>query len=1483
MQKSSHLSVLDFDQTITIGHTFSENSLDSHMQKGLDTPDKSLQAGIDDAKHNIKAGIHKDVIPFKFSAEAFFSIATYHNNPDFIMGYLSALLGKKITAAKTTTADNGNIALRECIVEGFETPLLISYIPKTGAQFQEAMAKLHGKNEQIGMITDALKSKGIMKELEPFDYYDDSKANIDAAVAVPYVTAHQVNTNATFEKVDQPVLGPQAITFNDLEATGLVQKLNREQAAAKAQATGKIIIRPASVGGLAITTPDGEHYLIADDMKYYPNEYLSVEKALAHIRKSFGPIDSSTISFDDFHAAGLVQKLKRDQATLKAQATGQIIIREASVGGLAITTPDGKHYLIADDMKNHPDEYVNLEKALAHIKQTFGPINNPTISFDALRATGLVQKLNREQATAKAQATGEIILREASVGGLAFTTPDGDNYLIANDMKNHPDKYLSVETALAHIRTYGPINKPSISLDDVFATGLVQKLDRDQAVLKAQTTGQVIIRPASVGGLAITTPDGQSILLSYLIAENPSQYANIEKAIAQITQTLGSINKPAFNAENLQIAGLVQNLNRDEATRLAKATGQIIIRPASVGGLAITDPSGKHYLISDEIKRAPQQYENMEKALAYIKQQFGPIYRHGAPIDPIVQSHQPIAPIQAVPDKSLEVLEALTQGTISLEDAVKQYPANEAIIKKVVEKGGEDVLRLANPDPILNLVRKGTIAPSLVLKVFPDNKHIVTAAYRKDPTIIKDIPMPLLLTLVREGKVIAEEAVKIYPANEEIICAAVGFRGGWVLKLADPTTVISLINNGKVKPSEAVGALPYNKEVVTAAYQKNPKSIGSLPVPPLLELIAAGIIKGSDAIKIYPHDKSVITACYKIEPACISAGTHTLILELMNSGVILPKDAIKAFPTNQSIITAGYMIEPSSIQHAEPSHVLQLMNKGIISSRVAVQAFPDNEAIVKKVAEASTRLQVDAQKEVVQLITSGKLSPHEAVIAHPKNLAIIEAAYKKDASSLKHVDVEIINKLGAARVIKVEDVLSVFSKTMPTDAELEQTKTQFSSAKANNKWQEVASICRKFWFEKPSEANRDVIVQQLSQNKRWTELYEFSKAFKIEDYQLVEGPLPKSLETYQLEELARKMMKDGDFKIKNIDGDDHFVFTDGTQFNWTKIRANADLQHIDLDESDFASYKTFMHSGNIATTTLQASQEAVYRAELYKGQKIPDSPITFGEMVAINVYTGGFYKQMNGLMRDDPRSFDYRNASNATTRSALVHSVLSASGLRKVPVNSIKTSYRGSNWGSDEEQQQRVEAAAKHGVVELGGFVSSGIIQGFSKVVAYTFNNLRGAYIASISQVPSEREFLIPPTQLQISSYKHNGGIHSFTGSLVSELGIKMKQGPTPEDALPLAKPETVISLVNKGEITPANAVKAFPDDRDVVLACYQKDQTSIAHASESLQQLAVAPSAAPQEPQHLTASFGIFRQSGTKRPEEAQQAHKSAIDKPPS
>lgn len=193
------VSFFDFDQTLTKRHTFAQFGLDDEPNE--ETKAKSFKEGQEQARGNKKTGI----------AEHFFhdnnhltAIATYHNNPDFIAGFISGLLDKEVTLLKTVLSETKpTTAINYYTIAGEEAPLLISYIPAYKT-FNETLSELQGKNEQITHLRKTLIEDKLIDEGNIINFYDDTKENFEKAKALPNINRFLVaKNNPSFEVIQE--------------------------------------------------------------------------------------------------------------------------------------------------------------------------------------------------------------------------------------------------------------------------------------------------------------------------------------------------------------------------------------------------------------------------------------------------------------------------------------------------------------------------------------------------------------------------------------------------------------------------------------------------------------------------------------------------------------------------------------------------------------------------------------------------------------------------------------------------------------------------------------------------------------------------------------------------------------------------------------------------------------------------------------------------------------------------------------------------------------------------------------------------------------------------------------------------------------------------------------------------------------------------------------------------------------------------------
>lgn len=337
----------------------------------------------------------------------------------------------------------------------------------------------------------------------------------------------------------------------------------------------------------------------------------------------------------------------------------------------------------------------------------------------------------------------------------------------------------------------------------------------------------------------------------------------------------------------------------------------------------------------------------------------------------------------------------------------------------------------------------------------------------------------------------------------------------------------------------------------------------------------------------------------------------------------------------------------------------------------------------------------------------------------------------------------------------------------------------YERALFNKNWAIVKILCETDNPNKPPQAHKATIIEEAIKKERWEDVFAIQKEFQRGHVLLVQGPNLKSPWTYQLEDLFRKITSNAQFTVKSDSGNTLFTFPDGSSYNWSEIRKNANFQEISLEKSDYDLYRNYMKKP-MNGCNLDPKKEEQYRSALYEdyrknGQPIPEPPITFEEMQAINVYTTETFRSMNGVLRGtfEPTT-DSHNA-----RNAIIQSVMCAHGLMKIPQTFLDETYRGSG---AEQLSEQISAAASQDVIKLDGFVSSSTSNDSQYVsgcpVKLQIKNLVGVYIGPISHYPKEKEFLLPPTAIQITNYRQAyDGKHVFEASCVSELACLSAKG----------------------------------------------------------------------------------------------------------
>jgi hypothetical protein len=188
--------ILDFDQTITKEHTFQDASI-TEENKHLE--DDFFGQGVRAAA----AGNVKDALPevlLQMNSKHAFGIATYHNNPDYIAGYMQHVLGKKVTLSWMSADRENPVAVHAYRIEGSTQTLLIAHIAKTVNRSDDLPARFNnydGKNAHISALQRFAAEEKLVDENTFYDFFDDSEQNVKKARKLQDIDlcSHQVLGN----------------------------------------------------------------------------------------------------------------------------------------------------------------------------------------------------------------------------------------------------------------------------------------------------------------------------------------------------------------------------------------------------------------------------------------------------------------------------------------------------------------------------------------------------------------------------------------------------------------------------------------------------------------------------------------------------------------------------------------------------------------------------------------------------------------------------------------------------------------------------------------------------------------------------------------------------------------------------------------------------------------------------------------------------------------------------------------------------------------------------------------------------------------------------------------------------------------------------------------------------------------------------------------------------------------------------------------
>lgn len=278
-------------------------------------------------------------------------------------------------------------------------------------------------------------------------------------------------------------------------------------------------------------------------------------------------------------------------------------------------------------------------------------------------------------------------------------------------------------------------------------------------------------------------------------------------------------------------------------------------------------------------------------------------------------------------------------------------------------------------------------------------------------------------------------------------------------------------------------------------------------------------------------------------------------------------------------------------------------------------------------------------------------------------------------------------------------------------------------------------------------------------------------------YALTQGPLPKSIYTYQLEDLTRKLMSNIDYNINDTSQGVCISFKDGSVYNFDKILKLANLSHLSFTSDDFNLYRNYHDKLSKRHSLLQKSN----LPNLQRAYADLDE----SEMHAINIYTQDYYTDINALLRGQ---YQFNQKDKRSISDVIIHAVMCGSALSRIPDEKIETCYRGEVIYDKALHDKRINSSKTGQVTALSGFVSTStnydLASEFMKTLLkkksdkgafFEFSNLIGKNIHGLS-IYKENEFLIPPTQIQITDFQQDGNNTYFKAQTVRDLALVQKE-----------------------------------------------------------------------------------------------------------
>lgn len=322
-------------------------------------------------------------------------------------------------------------------------------------------------------------------------------------------------------------------------------------------------------------------------------------------------------------------------------------------------------------------------------------------------------------------------------------------------------------------------------------------------------------------------------------------------------------------------------------------------------------------------------------------------------------------------------------------------------------------------------------------------------------------------------------------------------------------------------------------------------------------------------------------------------------------------------------------------------------------------------------------------------------------------------------------------------------------------------------------------------------SNTENLRERVAQKNKWLEGK--PSIYKVSSPMLELGPLPKNESTILLESLVKGMLYNYPYEVhQDPHTQDITIIMGGQEYDLKKIIQNANFNHLSFSDQEKQYYidSLAQYAGALyhppfrdgVTVTTASDIDIIDNIFLANDPNLKDQ-LTQAERMAINIYTTGFYDNANSLLRSGQIRLDAGQDLHQAVWETLCHSAMAISGLNQRSTHAPPISFRGEKNLPQAVLDARLKAAEKKQTTMESSFVSTAkerpaapFIPKFdsgNSDIAIVFKDVLGIDVQALSAFPTEREFLMPPTQIQwLKKEKLSGGFYLVGRPLVTPQGL---------------------------------------------------------------------------------------------------------------